>query len=335
MSAVYVDLLRDVATAAQRLQPEVMAKRAAEIGATNADRWEALADASRKVRTLPSWSRQTWDDFFEQFLGLADVRFPSSAGVQVDKFREESREFLEDPSADEAVDCIATLICYAHRAGVSPSRLLGKALERLEVWEGRSYTRRPDGTWHHIPSGGGGVTVKTRSWTFEDKSDWGPGPWHEEPDKIQWPDPATGLPCLVVRNRLGALCGYVGVGPTHPWYGVDCSQGCYNENCSGANPETQIDVHGSLTFSGHCQGDPEGWTVCHLTEPGEPDDVWWFGFDCAHAWDLVPAMIARERQMGLPPIRGENTIYRTLEYVRGEVASLARQLARVAEGAQA
>jgi hypothetical protein len=29
-----------------------------------------------------------------------------------------------------------------------------------------------------------------------DKSQWGPGPWQDEPDKKQWQDEATGLPCL-------------------------------------------------------------------------------------------------------------------------------------------
>ena len=48
---------------------------------------------------------------------------------------------------------------------------------------------------------------------------WGPGPWVDKPDKIQWPDKVTGLPCLVVRNHSGAWCGYVGVSEEHPHFG--------------------------------------------------------------------------------------------------------------------
>lgn len=44
-----------------------------------------------------------------------------------------------------------------------------------------------------------------------DKSGWARGVWDSEPDKIQWQDAETGLPCLIVRGPVGALCGYVGV----------------------------------------------------------------------------------------------------------------------------
>ena len=40
-----------------------------------------------------------------------------------------------------------------------------------------------------------------------DKSQWGEGPWQDEPDKIQWQDEETGLPCLIVRGHMGFLCG--------------------------------------------------------------------------------------------------------------------------------
>lgn len=54
----------------------------------------------------------------------------------------------------------------------------------------------------------------------QDKSDWPRGPWDNEPDKIQWQDEVTGLPCLIVRGPVGALCGYVGVPKSHPAYGL-------------------------------------------------------------------------------------------------------------------
>lgn len=59
------------------------------------------------------------------------------------------------------------------------------------------------------------------------------GPWQDEPDKAQWVDEATNLDCLMVRNPMGALCGYVGVPREHPWYGKgysECTEGCGNSD---------------------------------------------------------------------------------------------------------
>src|SRR5437868_4216905 len=53
-----------------------------------------------------------------------------------------------------------------------------------------------------------------RSWTQEGRPrlnrrglEAGPGPWWDEPDKVQWIDPATDLDCLAVRGPFGAWCG--------------------------------------------------------------------------------------------------------------------------------
>lgn len=62
--------------------------------------------------------------------------------------------------------------------------------------------------------------MKHLQYTTIDKSTWPRGPWDDEPDKVQWEDAATELPCLIVRNGLGALCGYVGVPEGHPWHGI-------------------------------------------------------------------------------------------------------------------
>ena len=61
--------------------------------------------------------------------------------------------------------------------------------------------------------------MEHKTWTTMNKSTWGDGPWMAEPDKEQWPDETTGLPCLIKRNQFGALCGYVGVAEGHPWFG--------------------------------------------------------------------------------------------------------------------
>jgi hypothetical protein len=39
--------------------------------------------------------------------------------------------------------------------------------------------------------------MKAIEYLFLDKSEWGAGPWQIEPDKVQWQDNETGLPCLV------------------------------------------------------------------------------------------------------------------------------------------
>lgn len=149
--------------------------------------------------------------------------------------------------------------------------------------------------------------MEARQYTTIDKSGWGRGEWQDEPDKMQWQDEATGLPCLIVRGPSGALCGYVGVAPDHPLHGKDYDH-------------VDVSVHGGLTFSDRCADSAdESRGICHVAGEGEPDHVWWFGFDCAHLYDHTPAY---ERHWG----SGED-IYRDLAYVQSEVTSLARQLA--------
>ncbi len=145
-----------------------------------------------------------------------------------------------------------------------------------------------------------------------DKSSWGPGPWQDEPDKRQWKDQATGLPCLIVRGPVGALCGYVGVPPGHPLHG----QG-YDE--------AGLDCHGGLTYAAGCSSAKNPETgVCHIPDPGEPDHVWWFGFDCAHFSDLTPGLDSKYR------FNQSGQSYRDIGYVTAECTSLAKQLAAAA-----
>lgn len=170
-----------------------------------------------------------------------------------------------------------------------------------------------------------------RVYTTVDKSEWGDGPWQDEPDKIQWTDAETGLPCLVKRHSsLGHLCGYVGVSEGHPAFEKD-----YDDvRVAGGSEDGWPDVHGGLTYAAHCEEGDEAMAICHIPEPGQPDHVWWLGFDCAHSGDLSPAMAARDRarfeETGDPlwaPLAGHEEKYRTVDYVRRECASLARQLA--------
>lgn len=175
------------------------------------------------------------------------------------------------------------------------------------------------------------MTTPTMEYRTVDKAEWGPGAWQDEPDKRQWADTETGLPCLIVRGPVGALCGYVGVAPGHPAHGLNYDH--WNGGDDGERvPLTAVqeainalEAHGGLTFARGCgHGDDPAKGICHIPGAGEPDTVWWFGFDCAHCDDLSPACA---RRYGFT----ENEQYRDLAYVEAQVANLARQLARMAQ----
>lgn len=152
-----------------------------------------------------------------------------------------------------------------------------------------------------------------------DRTGWAPGPWDGEPDRVDFR--AHGFPCFVSRHlHFGNLCGYVAVPPDHPLHGVHYG-------------DVDLSAHGGITYSNKCQGH-----ICHVPEPGEPDDVWWFGFDCGHTFDLHPGRDAKLRSLGaeFPSLPSPSSIlvkelfqdrYRTLEYVLKETEALAQQLA--------
>jgi hypothetical protein len=156
------------------------------------------------------------------------------------------------------------------------------------------------------------------------------------------------FPCVIIKAELGYLCGYLGVPPSHPWYGHD--------------DDIDAQVHGGLTYASHeTFGHPRAieeltQKIADLTrlererDPPQPigdlslqpiidmhqrtldvereragesraypyetgQDVWWLGFDCAHAGDLIPS---------IADIGGT---YKDEAYVRAELEDLARQAA--------
>lgn len=122
--------------------------------------------------------------------------------------------------------------------------------------------------------------------------------WMDEPDRQEFEH--AGLKCLILRHpELLHLNGYVALPKGHPCYGKGYD-------------DIDAEVHGGLTFA-H-KGDGNEW------EKG----YWWIGFDCAHAWDLVPLVFD---QLDREP--REYEIYRNFAYVRAELKSLAEQLAKV------
>jgi hypothetical protein len=161
-----------------------------------------------------------------------------------------------------------------------------------------------------------------------DRTGWPNGEWDAEPDRMQWQHGK--IPCLIVRNSLGNLCGYAGVSRTHPFYRSDYDN-------------VEVCVHGGLTYGDTCQ---LGGPICHEPEPGQPADVWWLGFDCAHLGDYVPGMHRTEIEEALAASRAfiaqhvpgmkayiytrPQEPYRDINYVQGEVNRLADQLADAA-----
>lgn len=163
--------------------------------------------------------------------------------------------------------------------------------------------------------------MKDQEWTFDDidRSEWGPGEWDGEPDKAQWTDPETGLPCLAVRHdRSGHWCGYVGVPGDHPILSAPATDW-------GDNAVQELPCHGGVTYGpSPCQEDAERG-VCHLTsDPTDFEPAHWIGFDCAHSGDVSPGT-RRYSAFRM----GES--YRPLAYVKRECAGLAGAIVKAAQ----
>lgn len=149
--------------------------------------------------------------------------------------------------------------------------------------------------------------MDTLTYKTKDRSNWDSGPWDSEPDKVQWLDPETGLPCMIRRGGMGAWCGYVGVSEGHPAFKAEYDA-------------VDVEVHGGLTYAAFSENDAdEASGICHVTPDHKP--VWWLGFDCNHAWDSTPEEMAWNR--------GPDCAYRTQRYVTEQTLSLAKQLAEM------
>ena len=157
-----------------------------------------------------------------------------------------------------------------------------------------------------------------------DKSAWGDGPWQQEPDRIEWEH--AGLPCLMSRGSCGHWCGYAAVPPGHTLHGKSYD-------------DAPVEVHGGLTYASLCSG-----AICHVPKPGEPDDVYWFGFDCAHSGDYAPSLgnWRASRHGGKAYNHAEAValhavswsaadVYRTVDYVQAETNRLAEQLVALSQ----
>lgn len=127
-----------------------------------------------------------------------------------------------------------------------------------------------------------------------DKTKWGDGPWQNEPDLKEWMH--NGIKCLARRHPTsGHWCGYIALLPNHPWAKVERY---YDINA---------DVHGDITYK-----------EMEHPDTGADSQDYWFGFDCAHAGDYIPALYHNFRT-------AEKETYKTLEYVESQTNALADQ----------
>lgn len=150
-----------------------------------------------------------------------------------------------------------------------------------------------------------------------DKSTWGDGPWMTEPDRKRWLSDIGDYPCAILRNAsLGNWCGYVGVKSDHPLWDVHYDQG-YKDD---ADPKiaaaiNSLRVHGGLTFS-YWDEEQTRWPQGMLPRRQR---LWFFGFDCCHAYDLTPGL----------PFFPKDVVYRTMAYAIDNCEDLAMQLENV------
>lgn len=113
------------------------------------------------------------------------------------------------------------------------------------------------------------------------------GPWDNEPDKFSFIDEVTKLECIILRSKLGSLCGYV-VFPEGKDLDIDL-----------------LEVHGGVTYSDYN-------SLC--------DNKYCIGFDCAHYSDWSPYMMSRLFA------NEANATYKDIEFVKAECIKLAKQL---------
>ncbi len=150
----------------------------------------------------------------------------------------------------------------------------------------------------------------------------------------------AGFRAVVIMTKMGHRCGYVGIPPTHPLYGVGYSEpstaltfpaeepighrGIISVLVAAtdnhrASPDAVFDVHGSITYAA---GSPD--------YPIESKNLWWFGYDCAHAGDArdLEQMHMFEDDETLRSVfaDSEHGVIRTLAFCREQCESLAQQL---------
>lgn len=196
-------------------------------------------------------------------------------------------------------------------------------------------------------------------------------PWKlETENRLDWE--FHGYHCALRRNEWGSWCGYVGITSTNPLFKLGMSEPSeyLNARLKTLNesymddktpvisimlemltnrklqptPAITLKVHGGIT-----------WADCHILYNPEDDNIWWFGFDCAHSTDLSPYLKEMtEISLTIPEIREfydnmtamlrtalggdfnpdlehyeDERTYRTMDYAKNETEELAQQLREI------
>lgn len=180
-------------------------------------------------------------------------------------------------------------------------------------------------------------------------------PWETEPDRLDDFE-ADGLMCAMRRNSWRVWCGYVGVGPEHPLFGLPYNhplklpaswfEGRTMDQGTGPmdlcihilSGAKSIEDGCQISLAFHVHG---GVNFTEDRVPSrDPDGRWWFGFDCGHAGDYLPGKTnmkaAMEAMVESMPAHVRATmrdivfrtegVYRDQQYVVSECQSLAAQL---------
>ncbi len=188
-----------------------------------------------------------------------------------------------------------------------------------------------------IPIAGTQIVPEAR-YRERSRRPFGPGPWQDEFEKTAWTDPASGYPCIILRQRSGELGGYVGVGPDHPLFGysADALPAVIGEN-----------LHRPVTYANVCQSAAdERVSICHVTpvipahmpshglhrgdRVDHQDKAWWFGCEFDGPTDIVP--LRPRRGSDLAAERGAT--YKDEAFVYHQVVALARQLKAFGDAAK-
>lgn len=92
--------------------------------------------------------KPSYDEIFLRFQTFAEkVLTQADQSSYLNKLNEEVKELNSEPCMEELADCI--LVCIGlskHLKGDLKDALLSK----IEKNEGRTWQRRPDGTYHHV-----------------------------------------------------------------------------------------------------------------------------------------------------------------------------------------
>lgn len=155
------------------------------------------------------------------------------------------------------------------------------------------------------------------------------GPWTVEPDGLYWVE--CGLHCLILRQKLLHLCGYVGVEKDHPLWGYNYQDPMPPPIIPEQRTPLSIksrrcvlnddDIFGGSDLNAH-----GGITLTDTIDDSIPD-VWWIGFDCAHLWDMCPYNTVLFTKIGIGiNHRNAHVTYRDIGYVKREIRSLVEQI---------